>query len=151
MKAITLYAGATQLPRKRNQLRDCGLCSVKAGVEARHLRHTRQSFTDGLDRREIVRLMQRRQRYKPPQFRQHFGRNYDRAGIPRGAMHNPVSDAEYRRRPIFRSKPHRKGPQGGADVLHFAREPAIDQNFPIGVFDGNARRYFDAFDLAPRR
>jgi len=64
-------------------------------------------------------------------------------------MHNPVSDAEYRRRPIFRSKPRRKGPQRGADVLHFAREPAIDQNCSIDVFDGDPWRGFDA-SICPR-
>jgi hypothetical protein len=44
-----------------------------------------------------------------------------------------------------------KGPKRGAGVLHFARKPAIDQDFSIDVFDGKARRCFDAFDLAARR
>ena len=42
------------------------------------------------------------------------------------AMHNPMSDAEYLRRPIFRSEPRREGPKRGVVVLHFIREAAID-------------------------
>jgi hypothetical protein len=66
-------------------------------------------------------------------------------------MHNPASDTEYLRRSIFGSKPRRRSPKRGTDVLYFARKPAIDQDLSINVFDGNARRCFDAFDLAARR
>jgi hypothetical protein len=40
---------------------------MKARIEARDLRDTAKAFADGLDRRQIVWLVQRSQRHEPTQ------------------------------------------------------------------------------------
>src|SRR5208282_2990443 len=45
-----------------------GVAAMKARVEARDLRHGRQALADRLDRRQIVRLMQRGERRQCAQF-----------------------------------------------------------------------------------
>src|SRR5262249_49506892 len=62
VKAIALNTGATDFARERDQLRDGGLAAMKTGIEAGYLRHTRHSMRDCVDRGEVIRLVQRRQR-----------------------------------------------------------------------------------------
>ena len=61
MKAISLESCSTKVLRQRDQFGDGGLSAMKAGIEARHLRHVGQPFEDSLDGGQIVRLMQRGQ------------------------------------------------------------------------------------------
>ncbi len=60
-------------PRQREQLRDFRLRAVERGVEARHLRHGRHRADHRPDRREVVRLVQRRERHQSFEFREHLG------------------------------------------------------------------------------
>ena len=69
MKAVSLHAVLAKIARQRHQFGDCRLAAMKAGVEAGNLRHAGQALGDGFDGRQIVRLMQRRQRDQSMKFR----------------------------------------------------------------------------------
>ena len=71
------------LARQRHQLGDRRLAAMKAGVEAGDLRHVGQPLGDRFDRREVVRLMQRRQRNQRSQLVEHLRRR--RSSGPRSA------------------------------------------------------------------
>lgn len=75
VKAIALHAETPNLLRKRNDLGDGGLATVEACVEAGDLRDARHALGHGLDRGEIVRLMERRQRHERLQVREHLRLN----------------------------------------------------------------------------
>src|SRR5450755_3744752 len=50
---------------------DSGICGVKGGIEADHLRESRVPHRQRFDRCKIMRLVQRCQGYQRPQIRQH--------------------------------------------------------------------------------
>ena len=58
MKTISLQARFAKLTRQRDQLRDRRVTTMKAGIEAGHLRHVGQSLEDRFDGCQVVRLMQ---------------------------------------------------------------------------------------------
>lgn len=62
MESITTHAVAVEVPRQCRQGREPRQTVVERGVETGDLRQSRPGTTDGGDPREIVRLMQRRQR-----------------------------------------------------------------------------------------
>ena len=68
MKAVSLHAGRADLARQRHELRDRRLAAMEAGVEAGDLRHAGQPLRDRFDGRQIVRLMERRQRHQRPKL-----------------------------------------------------------------------------------
>jgi hypothetical protein len=94
VEAVSLHAGAPDVGRQRHQFGDRRLAAVKTGVEAGNLGDTRQTLGDGIDRREVVRLMQRRQRYQLAQLFHHLRRHDRRTGITRAAMDDAMADAE---------------------------------------------------------
>ena len=58
MEPISLQSRATDVPGQGNHFRHRGLGPVEAGVETGHLWHVRQPLAYGLDRREVVGLVQ---------------------------------------------------------------------------------------------
>ena len=64
VEAVALDAGITNLLRQRHQFRHRRLAAMEAGIETRDLRHSRHLVAHGFDRRQVVRLMQRRQRHQ---------------------------------------------------------------------------------------
>ena len=68
VEAVALHAGLADLARQRHQLGDRRLAAMEARVEAGDLRHAGQPLGDRLDGREVVRLVERRERDEPPQF-----------------------------------------------------------------------------------
>ena len=77
MEAVTLHACVADLARQRYELRHSGLAAMKARVEADDLRHSRQPFPHRLDRRQVIRLMERGQWNQRTQVLQHL-RCHDR-------------------------------------------------------------------------
>ena len=76
VKAVALHAGVADLARQRHELGDRRLAAMKAGVEAGDLRHVAAGVRhDRLDRREVVRLMQRRERHQRAQVLEHLRRD----------------------------------------------------------------------------
>src|SRR5579864_4794579 len=75
MEAVSLQSRLAKLSRQRHQARQLWMISMKAGVEAGHLRHIRQTIKDGLNCCEIVRLMQRGKRNEFRQILQNLTRH----------------------------------------------------------------------------
>ena len=94
VEPVPLHAGTAQLTREGHQLRHGGLAAVEARVEARHLRHARQPLGRGLDRGDVVGLVQRRERDECAKLLQHAGGDDGGAREARPAVHDPVADAQ---------------------------------------------------------
>ena len=134
---------------QRHELGDGRLAAVEARVEAGHLRHVRQALGDGFDRREVVRLMQRRQRNQlaqvcraPPASRR-VGPAYARRRARRGGRR--------RGRARRRSAAQPRGSASSAarpslDASHRARSSTSAA--PCAVLGRQPRRRADAFDLS---
>ena len=129
------------------------VAAMERGVEAGHLKHTGIAGFDGFDRRQIVRLVQGRQRHQFPQLRHHSRSDHGRAGVIGAAMNDPVT--------------HRQDPR----VAQEAVEPLADdvkcrvmvggagavgpagfrQHRAIGALRDEMRMGADAFDLPDRQ
>src|SRR3954466_13460517 len=90
---------------------------MKAGIEAGHLRHARQSLFDGFDGRQIVWLVQRRERNQFLQLSHNLWRDHHRLGELRAAMDHAMAHAEHSRALVMRSKPECEGTDRVASVL----------------------------------
>ena len=64
MKAVSLNLSVADFPGQRNQFRDGRPAPVKTGVETGNLRYMGQPLHNGLNRCQVVRLMQRGQRHQ---------------------------------------------------------------------------------------
>ena len=69
-----------------------GLAAVEGGVEAGDLRHARVERHGEADGREIVGLVQRRQRLERREPIEDRGIDQHRPGMAGPAMHHPVAD-----------------------------------------------------------
>ena len=81
---------------------------MKAGVEAGDLRHAGQPLGDRLDRREVVRLMQRRQRHRARAARRGPPASRRRARVTRAAVDDAMADAEHARAAVPDAQPGRR-------------------------------------------
>ena len=79
VEAVALHTGRADLARQRHELGDGRLAAMEARVEAGDLRHAGQPLRDRVNRREIVRLVERRERYQRAQLVEHLRRD-DRRG-----------------------------------------------------------------------
>ena len=68
--------------------------AVEGGVEAGHLRQVRHMFGDHVDRRQVVRLVQGRQRNQRPHGAERRSIDQDRTGEIAPAMDHPVSGGD---------------------------------------------------------
>ena len=75
-------------------VRDLVMVAVKGRVEAGDLRQRRKSGKQSADRRQIVGLMQRRERREALQTRDHAVVDQHGPVVIRTAMHDPVADGE---------------------------------------------------------
>ena len=121
---------------------------MKAGVEAGHLRHARQPRRDGLDRREVVGLVQRRQRNQLAQLLDHLRRHDRRAGESPAAVHDAVTDADDPRAGVSRRQPGREHVEGRVAVAHVVAERLGRRATAFRVRHGETRAGADAVDLA---
>ena len=93
MEAVTLDTGIADLARQGNEFRDRRLAAMEARVEAGDLRHTGETLPDRVDRREIVGLVQWRQRDEGAQLLEDLRRDDGWTGVARTAMNDAVADA----------------------------------------------------------
>ncbi len=89
MKTVPPDAAFGDRLRQRERLRDRGLATVERGIEARDLRQVRRAGEQRPDRREVVRLVQRRERDVLLECGEH--RRVDAGGL--GVLETPVHDA----------------------------------------------------------
>ena len=73
------------------------LAAMERGIEAGDLRHMRRRFGDGRDRRQIVRLVQGRQRRQLRERGHDLVIDPDRRGVMRAAVHDAMSECQHRR------------------------------------------------------
>src|SRR6187399_1698271 len=123
---------------------------MKRRVEAGDLRDARKAFRDGIDCREIVRLMQRRERHQLAQMVE------DIAGHAHGrrkactSMHDAMTDAENRRTLVLPAQPGRERVERSASVAHRGTQRLLANRCSALVLRHESRRRADAFDLAAR-
>ncbi|AIO71098.1 hypothetical protein DM80_6203 [Burkholderia multivorans] len=124
---------------------------MKRGVEARDLRHIGVTRPYGADRRQVVRLMQRRKRDERLELREHAIVHAHRGRITVAAMHDAMPDRDQRRiarvaaQPVEQERDRGIVPEG----LAGRPDPVLD-HVAIPAFDGEARTLVNLFELAAR-
>ncbi len=96
MEAVAADAARGHLVRQREDLRDFGDGAMEGGVEARDLGHTRHALDCRADRREVVRLVQRRERRQRCEFVNQRRRDEARPVVVLPAMHDAMAECEER-------------------------------------------------------
>ena len=94
MEAVAAEAGLVKLRRQRESLGDVRVRPVERRVEAGHLRNLGSALEQGGDRREVVKLVQRRQRDELLQRFEDTHVRADRRGKLEAAVDDPVADPD---------------------------------------------------------
>ena len=123
MEPITPHAFVGPPPGQREQLRQRRLVAMERGIEAGVLRQSGRCRRHRTDRRQRVRLMQRRQRHELFQLLEHRGVDAHRGCEIHAAMHHAMAD---------------RGDVVFAGVVR--RQPVVDQADRAGVV--GRRRWF---------
>src|SRR5439155_22453823 len=92
METVTSYAALMELEWQRERLCQRPLRPVKRRIEARDLRQRGRLLRDRAYRRQIVRLMQRRQGDQPLQLAQNLIVDAHRPFEPNPAMNDTMAD-----------------------------------------------------------
>jgi hypothetical protein len=122
---------------------------VEGGIEAGHLRQIRLYLLHGTDRRQVVRLMQRRQRHEGFQPGHRRRRDEQRRRVIGSTMHHAVTDTGQNMVPETRPQQSGDPLQGLRMAGHFAVVPLLVDNPLAGaVLDLEAWRRSQALDLA---
>ncbi len=150
VKAVALDAGTADLPGQWNHFRDGRLTAMEARVEAGDLRHAGKPVGHCFNRRQVVRLMERRQRDQRSQILQNSRRDNGGTGVPRAAVHDTVTDTEHARAAVLGAEPRGESPKRGASVIDGAIQRVIGEDLAPRVLRRESRRGPDALDLAPR-
>ena len=94
VKAVAPDALGVEAMRDGVMVRERVMVAMKRGVEAGDLRQRRKILQQRADRRQIVGLMQRRQRGEALEARHDGGVDQDRTGVVRPAMDDPMPDGQ---------------------------------------------------------
>ena len=92
VEAVASDPFGMQLVRDRIVVGERIMIAVECGIEAGDLRQRREILRQGFDRSEIMRLMQRRQRYVALQARHDGLIDQHRLGMIRPTMHDAMAD-----------------------------------------------------------
>ena len=149
MEAVAAHARIVQLGGNGESPRHVGVRRMERGIEAGHLRQVGPAPEEHPDRREIVRLMQRRERHELLELRHDRGVHPHRRRVLGAAVDDPMAD----RRETVSGAVRRLQPvedvRERAIVSHLrARFPALLAcRFPGGVLRDETGRGVDALDL----
>src|SRR5262245_65845694 len=91
MKAVAAYALIVEALRDGKAIGDLGVAPMEGRIEAGDLKHARLPLQDCLDRRQVVRLMQRRKGNEAPQALDDFRCDRRRLPIFATAMHDAMT------------------------------------------------------------
>src|SRR5271165_1670146 len=147
MEAVSSNASVGQSTWQCKGLGDVLLGAMKSRVKAGDLRHMWSGVEDCANGREVVGLMQWRQRFEPFQRCQHIAIHADRAVEFHPAVNDPVTDAYDRR---SRNQAAGRGeyfPCGSIVVEPLSRPGALNQSVAVGVLDIETRADADTLDL----
>lgn len=95
MKSVTSQPHVVKMAGERHSLPMFGNGAVECCIETGKLRNIRHGTKNRIDTCQIMRLMQRRERYQFFDFSADRGVNSNRFGKIRSAMHDTVSDGAY--------------------------------------------------------
>ncbi len=148
VEAVAPDAFGIETLRDRVMIGQRAMAAMKGGVEAGDLRQIRETGQDRTDRRQIVRLMKRRQRNVAFQSRQYVLIDPDRPVVVRAAMHDAMPDRN-RIDLQLSAQPGACCRERGRDIADgFALIAAVDQHGAIGRGDAQPRPASDAVHLA---
>jgi hypothetical protein len=105
MKSVSPKFGAADFAGQGNEVGDRRVVPMKTCIEAGYLRDLWQMFTDRLNRRQILRLMQGGERYQATKFSEDLGCHHHWNRIPWAAVHDAVPDPYHSRTAIREPKP----------------------------------------------
>jgi hypothetical protein len=151
VKTVTPDAALVVFIRQAVELGDRFLRPVEGGIEAGHLRQIRLRLLHGPDRRQVVRLMQRRQRHEGFQPGHRRRRDQQRRRVIGSAMHHTVTDPGQNM--VLETCAQQSGDplQGLRMAGHFAVVPGlVDHPLAGAVLDLEAWCRPQALDLADR-
>jgi hypothetical protein len=124
------------------------MTAMKGGIEASHLRQFPTARPDRPDRRQIVRLMERGQRYQAREPIENGVIDQRRLGEIGAAMGHAVADSRGQRTAQLLLQPGDGLVQRGRYVCDRARGPsAVDQGLPVLALCQQMRVRADAIDL----
>ena len=149
MEAVAAHARVVELLRQREHLRERRVGAVERGVEAGDLRQLRRALQQRADRREVVRLVQRRERHELLELRHDRGVDADRRGVVGAAVDDAMADrGEPVVRAVRRLQPVEDVRERAVVAELRARLPALlAGGLAGGVLRDEARRGVDALDL----
>jgi hypothetical protein len=151
VETVAAHTALEVLVRQAVELRDPLLRLVEGGVEAGDLRQIRLYLLHGTDRRQVVRLVQRRQRDEVLESPHRFRRHQQRCRVIGSAMHDAVTDTGQHAALEARAQQSGDPLQG----LRMAGDLALVPLFvgdPLAgaILDLEARRGAQPLDLANR-
>ena len=122
---------------------------MKRGVEARHLRQRRLALEQGSDRRQVVRLVQRRERLEGAQRVERLRVDAQRPVVGRPAVHHPMADADQAVACIvFTQHPEQVFERAFVAEPHTLAPRLFRHDACVGVLGDETRRGEEALDLA---
>src|SRR5215813_569364 len=146
MKAIAADALGRELARQREFAGKRRLVAMEGRVEAGDLRHLRRDGSDSPDGGDVVRLVQRRERYQLLKMGHHLLIDNDRLGIDHSAVHDAVSYAvKSRFAADMVRQPAVNGRDSGAVVL--AGDGLVRDTAALRIGNLQPRRCADTLDL----
>ena len=147
VEAVAADALGMEMLRDRVVIRDGGVLAMEGRIEARDLGQPRPVRHDRPDRRQIVWLVQRRERDIAFEAAENLVCDYNRLIELRASMHDPVADRN-RVDVTFIAKPPGRRVQRRRNVRHgLVCVGSLDQNLPLRRFGGQMRLGPDAFNF----
>ena len=95
MEAVAPHAVRGQFARQGELLGECRLAAMEGGVEAGDLRQVRGCFQNRRDGRQIVRLVQWRERHELPELGEDGCVDPRRRGVGGSAMYDAVAERQH--------------------------------------------------------
>src|SRR6185437_14048385 len=150
VEAVAADPGIGKRAGDCKDLRDAGLRAMECRVEAGDLREMRHGVRDHPNGREVVRLMQWRERDQSPERMNDVGRDLYRRGELGSAMHDSMTDGGYTLLPEqFLARVQNL--QRRSRVIQFGCRPAaLGDGPPRRVRDLQPRRDTDGLDLSAK-
>src|SRR6516225_2240890 len=148
MKAVTAYPFCIEATGERIMIRHGTMSAMKCGIEAGNLRQLRATRKQRADRREIVGLVQRRQRNVTFESCQHLLIDEHRPVIVGAAMNDAMADSDQVEILGLAQPSTRRAYSAWQIRNRLLRVCLVDQRYLVGALGAQARADADAVHLA---
>ena len=147
MKAVAAHALGVEAVGDCVTIGHCTVAAMERGIETGDLRKIGKAAKKRANWRQIVRLVQRRERHEALQVRENFGVDSDRPVVVWAAVDDAMTDRS--RYELLRfAQPRARGEECGRNVTNLGRRVRlIDQTFSVGVFGAQLWARADAVHL----